>query len=339
MRETGLALPDTETLLALAKLFGTTMEDLLTGKLPKAPETVEEPAPVKEEVPAQESAEEDPAVIPADELGELDFSSVMNMLPFVSSGVADQLFRAFVSSGKPDAHKLSAIAPFVSSQALGEYVSTHPIQNCSPEVVSCLAPFLPTKAVDAMISNLKDPLPPHSVQMLLPFASSKVVDQMVLNSLGIKPEPTANQQSDFSSRLQDKVHAKIREKLDTLEDKSEVSKRESPRTHMIRKTIEKGHYDLLAECFDELDDDTYRMLLNELTETGDARLLDLFCEYTGEMDANLQFDFAQFLLKGKMYTQLAEAIEEMDEDVQHRLLDKAFEMNDPELFRLLKEHI
>ena len=35
--EKGLALPDTETLLALSKLFGTTMEDLLTGVLPKQP--------------------------------------------------------------------------------------------------------------------------------------------------------------------------------------------------------------------------------------------------------------------------------------------------------------
>ena len=41
--EKGQALPDTETLLALAKLFGISMEDLLTGKLPKAPE--EEAAP------------------------------------------------------------------------------------------------------------------------------------------------------------------------------------------------------------------------------------------------------------------------------------------------------
>ena len=108
---------------------------------------------------------------------------------------------------------------------------------------------------------------------------------------------------------------------------------------MIRMAIEKGYYDLLEECFDELDHEAYRLLLNELKETGDAKLMTLFCENAGELDANLQFDFAQFLINGKMYNQLAEAIEEMDEDVQHQVLDKAFEHNDTELLHLLKEHI
>ncbi|MBR5547006.1 MAG: helix-turn-helix domain-containing protein [Clostridia bacterium] len=337
--EKGLALPDTETLLALAKLFGTTMEDLLTGKLPKEPEAIEENVSAEETASAQESTEGEPAAIPADELGELDFSSVMNMLPFVSTKVADHLFLSCAKNAQMDASALLSIAPFVSTRTLADYVSAHSFKTESPEVVASLAPFLPTKVVDDMVLSMEAPLPPHAVQMLMPFASTRVVDQMVMGKLGIPTEPDEDHPGDFSRKNQDKIHAKIQQKLNALEKKSAAPKRESPRMHMIRTAIEKGYYDLLAECFDELDDDTYRMLLNELTETGDARLLDLFCEYTGEMDANLQFDFAQFLLKGKMYTQLAEAIEEMDEDVQHCLLDKAFEMNDPELFRLLKEHI
>ena len=336
--EKGLALPDTETLLALAKLFGASMEDLLTGVLPKAPEPMEEPAPAKEEAPAQENAEE-PASIPADELGELDFSSVMNMLPFVSTKVADQLFRSCAKTAQMDAGALISIAPFVSTRTLADYVSAHSFKNDSPEMVASLAPFLPTKVLDDMVLSMEKPLPPHVVQMLMPFASTRVVDQMVMGKLGIKAEPAEDQPGDFSRQLQNKIHAKIQQKLNALEDQSAAPKRESPRTHMIRKAIEKGHYDLLEDCFDELDDDAYRMLLTELKETGDARLLDLFCEYAGEMDANLQIEFSQFLINGKMYTQLAEAIEEMDDDVQRHLLDKAFELNDSELLRLLKEHI
>lgn len=337
--EKGQALPDTETLLALAKLFGTTMEDLLTGVLPKAPKSAEEPAPAKEEVRAQESAEEEPAVIPADELGEMDFSSVMNMLPFVSTKVADHLFRSCAKTAQMDAGALISIAPFVSTRTLAEYVSAHSFKADSPEVVASLAPFLPSKAVDEMILSMEKPLPPHVVQMLMPFASTRVVDQMVMGKLGFKAEPDENQPGDFAMQLHNKIHAKIQQKLNALDGNSAAPKRESPRTHMIRKAIEKGHYDLLEECFDELDEEAYRTLLNELTETGDARLLDLFCEYAGEMDANLQFDFALFLINGKMYSQLAEAIEEMDEDVQRHLLDKAFELNDAGLLRLLKEHI
>ena len=315
------------------------MEDLLTGKLPKEPEAIEETVSAEETASAQESTEGEPAAIPADELGELDFSSVMNMLPFVSTKVADHLFLSCAKNAQMDASALLSIAPFVSTRTLADYVSAHSFKTESPEVVASLAPFLPTKVVDDMVLSMEAPLPPHAVQMLMPFASTRVVDQMVMGKLGIPTEPDEDHPGDFSRKIQDKIHAKIQQKLNALEKKSAAPKRESPRMHMIRTAIEKGYYDLLAECFDELDDDTYRMLLNELTENGDARLLDLFCEYTGEMDANLQFDFAQFLLKGKMYTKLAEAIEEMDEDVQHRLLDKAFESNDTELLHLLKEHI
>lgn len=320
--EKGLALPDTETLLALAKLFGTTMEDLLTGVLPKAPEPAEEPA-----------------VIPADELGELDFQSVMNMLPFVSTKAADHLFHICAQNERLDAGALVSIAPFVSTRMLADYVSAHSFKTDRPEVVASLAPFLPAKAVDEMVLSMEAPIPPHVIQMLMPFASTRVVDQMVMGKLGIQTEPAEDHPGDFSRQLQDKIHAKIQRKLSALEDKSAAPKRESPRTHMIRMAIEKGYYDLLEECFDELDHEAYRLLLNELKETGDAKLMTLFCENAGELDANLQFDFAQFLINGKMYNQLAEAIEEMDEDVQHHLLDKAFESNDTELLHLLKEHI
>ena len=43
--ENGLALPDTETLLALAKLFATSMEDLLMGVLPQESEVKAEEKP------------------------------------------------------------------------------------------------------------------------------------------------------------------------------------------------------------------------------------------------------------------------------------------------------
>ena len=313
--EKGLALPDTETLLALAKLFGTTMEDLLTGKLPKEPEAIEETVSAEETTSAQESTEgETAASIPADELKDLDFQALMNMMPFVSTKVVDHLFQTYVSSNTPDARKLGAIAPFISTRALNEYVIAHPFKDLNPEIVSKLAPFLPAQTVDSMILSLEAPIPHRVMQILMPFASTKVIDQMVMGKLGIKMEPAA-------------------------EDKTTPLRRESSLTRLIRKVIARGRYELIEDSFDELDHEAYRLLLNELKETGDAKLMTLFCENAGELDANLQFDFAQFLINGKMYHQLAEAIEEMDEDVQHQLLDKAFEHNDTELLHLLKEQI
>ncbi len=337
--EKGLALPDTETLLALAKLFGTSMEDLLTGVMPKELEAPQEAAPAKNEATAQENASEEPASIPDDELGELDFSSVMNMLPFVSTKAADHLFRTCAKTARLDAGALISIAPFVSTRTLADYVSARSFKTDSPEAVASLAPFLPTKAVDDLIPSMEAPLPPHVVQMLMPFASTKVVDQMVMGKLGIKTENATDQPSDFSRQIQDKVHAKIRQKLEGLEDRSASPRRESLRTRLVRKAVETGHYELIDENFDELDNEAYRLLLNELKETGDAKLMALFCENAAELDANTQFDLVQLLMDGSLFSQLAEVIEELDEDVQHQVLDKAFESNNPELLHLISEHI
>lgn len=407
--EKGLALPDTETLLALAKLFGTSMEDLLMGRLPKEPEpeVTEEAANAEGPAPAQEEPAE-PAAEPvqAAGLGDLDFSSVMNMLPFVSTKVADRLFRAYAESSQPDAGKLSTIAPFVSTRALNDYLLAHPLADYSPEMLCGLAPFLPTATVDALILGLDEPISPHMIHTLMPFASAKVVDQMVLGKLGIQwdednTDSKGESESNFpGQQLQDWIHQKIRRKLDSLDmnkiqqqinqkldlktsshplsadarraaaanaEPASRSKRESPRMRLIRKAIEnddeemigelmdelssdeqqslvrllleENMYDLLTELFDELDDEARRMLLAELTETGDAQLLTLFCEAAAELDPNAQTTLVQLLIKGRMYSELAEIIDELDEDVQHELLDRAFEINDPELLHLISEHL
>ena len=335
--EKGLALPDTETLLALAKLFDASMEDLLMGRLPKEPEQTKEPDP--EQTDAEEAKQDEPAPAQASDLGDLDFASVMNMLPFVSTKAADQLFRIFTQSSQPDASALISIAPFVSTGTISEYISSHPLRDSSPEGVASLAPFLSTKAVDAMILGMDGPIPPHVMQMLMPFASTKVVDQMVMGKLGIPMESTPDSQPDLSRQIQDRIHQKIQKKLDALDAKTSSAKRESPRMRLLRKAIESGQYEMIENSFDELDDESRCMLLAELAETGDAKLLHLFCEAAGELDPDAQIILVQLLVKGGLYNELAEAIDELDEDAQHTLLDKAFEINDPELLHIISEHL
>ena len=165
--EKGQALPDTETLLALAKLFGVSMESLLTGE---PPVQEEKPEIVPEEKP------EDP--IP--QAPNVDFNTLIDLLPFVSSQTADRLFNAYVSTEQPDAHKISSIAPFVSTKALNEFILAHPITEYNPQVLLRLAPFLPTATVDQLILGLTETPSPQLMRKLAPFASSKVMDEMVL---------------------------------------------------------------------------------------------------------------------------------------------------------------
>ena len=364
--EKGLALPDTETLLALAKLFGTTMEDLLMGKLPATEEPVKPEESRETSAPAPTEAVSD---LPPEDAEKLDFSAVMNMLPYVSTRVADRLFRSCTQSSQLDAGQLIALAPFVSTQALNDHLLARPLADYSPEILCSLAPFLPTVTVDALILGLDEPIPPHMIHTLMPFASSKVVDQMVLGKFGIPWEednsnPEGQSERSFSSQqLQDRIHQKIRRKLDAI-DMNKIQqkidralntashpnsadakrtahqpKRESPRMRLIQKAIENGQYDLVEDCFDELDEDAHRLLLNELKETGDAQLMALFCENAAELDANTQLDLIHLLLEGRMFSELAEIIDELDEDVQHQLLDRAFEINDPELLHIISEHL
>ena len=63
------------------------------------------------------------------------------------------------------------------------------------------------------------------------------------------------------------------------------------------------------------------------------------CEAAGELDPDAQIILVQLLVKGGLYNELAEVIDELDEDAQHTLLDKAFEINDPELLHIISEHL
>jgi len=328
--EKGLALPDTETLLTLAKLFGCSMENLLLGVLP---EEAKEEKNVSDLPPAEP--------VPADELQNLDFSSLMNMLPFVSIKAADQLFCTYAENSKPDAEKLLALAPFVSTQVLTDYVTAHPLGKSSPEIVASLAPFLPTQAVDQLILGLDSLLPMHTVQMLMPFASSEVVDKLVLAQAGIKCG-AADPQSPKTSfgfsvpQIAERVQRDIAARLGRLHTSTG---RETPRGHLIRKVIESGHFELLEDCFDELSGENHRRLLYQLKETGSAKLLDLFCEYAAELDEKEQIDLMHLLIDGKMFGRLEDVLEELDGDIPHEIMDRMLESGVPELLQLIAEHI
>ncbi len=301
--EKGLALPDTETLLALAKLFSVSMEDLLLGALPAE----EQPEPVLE---AEEPAEETEAA--SAEWEQLDFGSVMNMLPFVSAKVADQLFRHCFRSAKPDAGQLVAIAPFVSTHALVDCIGEHPLTDCSPEMLCALAPFLPTQLTDQLILGLNGPIPPHMVQTLMPFASAKVVDQMVLDKLGVKREKHAlggaNAPLSEAARQEiDVIHQRISERLQKLN----ADKHENPRARMLRRAVEQQNTDLIAQLY----------------------------EYVIELDPKAQLTMCECLIQKGYYNLLGEIVEDLAEETLPDLLDKAFEINNPELLHIISEHI
>ena len=283
--EKGQALPDTETLLALSKLFGTSMEALLTGELPVSKEEPDSAAEEKPEAPIPQA--------PA-----MDYNTLMGMLPFVSHQTADRLFTAYASTEHPNADRLVSLAPFVSTKALNEFILAHPLSNYTPQMLGSLAPFLPTATVDQLLQGLAEPVPAQYLHLLAPFASTKVVDAMVLNCFDMDGTAGAVGSSKH-------IHCE-RTNQSTPNSKSawHQTQRESPRMRLARKAVEDRNdpwlckhagelssAELRALCLlllekkmygpleylirEVIDTETQHALLDVAIETGSQQLLDL----------------------------------------------------------------
>ena len=245
--EKGQALPDTETLLALSKLFGVSMEALLTGELPASKEETESAAKEKPETPIPQA--------PA-----MDYNTLMGMLPFVSHQTADRLFTAYANTEHPNADRLVSLAPFVSTKALNEFILAHPLSNYTPQMLGSLAPFLPTATVDQLIQGLTEPVPAQYLHLLAPFASPKVVDAVVLN--GFDMDGTAG--AVGSSKH---IHCE-RSDQSMPNGKSALhqTQRESPRMRLARKAVEDRNEHWLCEYAEELEGSELRTLCFLLLE-------------------------------------------------------------------------
>ena len=178
--ETGAALPDVQTLLALTQLFGVTMEQLLRGEVPedrlesrqtspleesiqnvgnfvnnivtgifRTDKREEEPGDGAEEAPQTEPEYEDaPQAGPADEAQDaFDVQKLLQMAPFMSKAAVDALL--LENRAKLSAEDIARFAPFVSQDCL---VSL--IQNAGSEIswdtLRRVAPFLKREMVDKL---------------------------------------------------------------------------------------------------------------------------------------------------------------------------------------------
>lgn len=222
--ENGVALPDTQTLLALSKLFGTTMEAILTGEIPRErhgtnwhvlskaasmqkPETDAAEEPDKADWPDQtEETEEvgrdedvkgkvflerDEAeselefdVLPPDGDERLNFEDVTGMLPFVSKDAADRIFRMLVQQRGVEPKQIQVVAPFVSTGILDEYAKRVSDEGALTLLMT-VAPFLSTRTVSALVSDAWEKLDLKTCCTLIPFVDSKTVDKLVLRTLGM----------------------------------------------------------------------------------------------------------------------------------------------------------
>jgi len=169
--EKGATLPDVLTLVEITRMFGVTMEQLLSGDVDfrisgenepaanpielkldytdiraKAEKAVEEAEFAAEEAEAEhEAIEETPEETPED--GEaIDLDKIIEMAPFMSRAALDEIVMKY--NGKCSPRQLSRLAPFLSKETLEKLVI-----NCESDIgwdtLRRIAPFLRREFVDA----------------------------------------------------------------------------------------------------------------------------------------------------------------------------------------------
>ena len=176
--ETGAALPDMQILLALSRLYRTTMEALLTGEKTQAPPQVEPGAPVQE-------------AAPAGDLPRMAISDILSMLPFLKESTIHALLDRAID--QPDSTDLMMLAPFASASYLVSVLEKLP-KPVDQGLLHCLMPFLPAGVLDEMLFGEEA----HFQVVFKNAPESEAAPQ--------PPAPPEDQAADYSARLASRAH-------------------------------------------------------------------------------------------------------------------------------------
>ncbi len=191
--ETGAALPDIQTILALSKLYRLPMEELLMGaegrsfkekaaRPLQAGDTLleipaEEPAVLKEgRKDGDETAVKQDGAVPKgapnpEDLPPMSFEEMVSLLPFLDTDTVDAMLERASDSSQPE--RIAAFAPFASSEAL----SRAAVKLKPGSVVAGLYPFLKSDMIDDLFMQAVRQGREEQVSGLAPFASELVLTE------------------------------------------------------------------------------------------------------------------------------------------------------------------
>ena len=164
--ETGAALPDVQTLVALTRLFGITIEQLLEGEVPE--DRVEPPKPVS----------------PFDE-------SIQSIGNFVNNFM-DSIFRSQKDPKAGEDKDDDAEAADIPKEAEeGDTAADEGQENVENEEEAepfdvqrllQMAPFMSKAAVDELLLENRDKLSPADIARFAPFASQECLEKLIQNN-------------------------------------------------------------------------------------------------------------------------------------------------------------
>lgn len=169
--EKGKAVPDLETLIAMARLFGVSVDQLITPKpapevpLPPAPPSYKEGFEDKTELFELEGNEHFEIDIDLDidedeeENQEQDpkLKLLSQIAPFVSREILDQKFLAYLEENElKNFDYINRLAPFVSREVLSQAIKRVINDEIDPKIVVQLAPFVDRNDLVRLVKKMKD---------------------------------------------------------------------------------------------------------------------------------------------------------------------------------------
>lgn len=291
--ETGAALPDVQTLMALTRLFGITMEQLLNGEVPEdrieAPKPAspfEEPIknignfvdnivsgifkPQPKDEPAEDDGVEDaemPEIEPeadAEEAGgdeEFDVQRLLQMAPFMTKSAVDELL--LENKGRLTAEDIGKFAPYASPECIEKLIQNSD-QEINWDVLRKVAPFLKREVVDKLAKAA---------------AKGGQYVKKGVQSTGINPEDIGRTVQDVGQKIGAGLESAFRKatKLggdvvngvsSTISDLMDNSRERQARADALRKAaceraLADERWDWLAEHIPEIHDEA---LLREIAQ-------------------------------------------------------------------------
>ena len=197
--ENGTALPDVMTLLEISKLFGVTMEQLLSGETPSRMEKEipirEQPIELKldlnplsqrvqdaldeaDKALNKASGNSEPASPEAPEAPETPEAPEAPETPETPAG-PDAPTADYTHGETIDIDKLISMAPFMSRKAIDE-MALRISGKCDARQLSRLAPFVSSETLEKLIMNNEGEISWDTLRRIAPFMKREAVDALAM---------------------------------------------------------------------------------------------------------------------------------------------------------------
>ena len=320
--ENGSSIPDLQTLMTLSRLFGVTLDELLTEVLADrrgveaAPVIEEEPAPAKEEEPApaeepQPRPERDAPRVdlhalvalapftPRDKLAQLVLSqresltldALVPLAPFLGRQEVDRIVSQMDMTGVSPNH-LVALAPFLSRDALEDAVSRMDSEDVTPGQLAALAPFLGRNALGGLVRGIGQ-LPMKALTMLAPFLSRETIGEQLeglQNQRGAAEDPRPAGEKKSAPSSNDRLALRLAEDgdFDEIRELLPFLKRETV-SQVIDMALDEDDLDfVMGSAFDMLPGAEQKKIALHMAENGDFdEMSGLFNHLNGETQARI----------------------------------------------------